>query len=475
MKKIMLHVRKIEIKTNNRLINFLSRCAGVKRFTYNWGLGQIKKALEEGNKPLKINDLKKYFNSIKEKDFGFVYESPKDCNQQAFDNLKKAFSGFFKKTSKFPRFKKKGVRDSFYLSNDKTKISKTGRSLWIPLLGWVSLKEKFEYKQSRKENKLISVTISRTADKWFASISMEIPDEDAPALKIISNNIIALDAGLKTKLTNSDGTTVESPKNMKRVQDNLARKQRSFQRMRDNFKQQVKINPELNELVKTRYNNRNELKNVPNTKHNLNKMKDEIARVHARLANMRRDENHKISTQLCRENQTITIEDLDIKGMMEDSKNSGNNRSFADNAIGQLFEFLEYKSIKYGTNLIKAGQFYPSSKNCSGCGNHKSDLTLKDRIYECEVCGLSVDRDFNASLNLLKYGLSYLRLQEKLTYEKTNSIWLENLKNVKNTTAGLAGINAWGDLTMIDVARYHSQTDMKEPGNSRDLLIEVER
>ena len=482
----MLYVRKIELKVNHRKNEFLSKCAGVKRVSWNWGLGEIKKALEEGRKPESIATLKKRFNQIKKELFPFVYDSPKDCNQQPFNNLKTAMSRFFSKTSKFPRFKRKKDGDSFYLSNDKTKVAQSGKSLWIPLLGWVGLKEKFPYKQDFKTNKLISVTISRQADKWFASISMEVPDEDAPKFKRTSNHILAADVGSKTKMVNSDGTEVASPRHLKKPQKRLAKKQRSVQRMRDNLKLQVEINPELNELVKTRYNFRAN-RNVPNSRHNLEKKNKEIQKLHATIANIRKDENHKLSNRLCRENQTIMIETLDFKEMMKQSRNHGQNRNLADNAIGQLFEFLDYKSKRYGGEIIKANKWFASSKDCSGCGNHKDDLTLTDRVYECKHCGLVVDRDLNAALNLLKYGLSYLVYFGKMSYKKANSIWLENLKKLEKNlckdklflkiknTAGLVGINAWGELTMIDISRYHSQTDLKEPGTSRTSLIRGER
>jgi putative transposase len=302
--------------------------------------------------------IKKEFNKIKESEFLWIYESPKDANQQAFTNLGSAFKKFFKKQTKYPKFKKKFQRDSFYVSNDQFKIVEN--QIKLPIIGIVKMTECLKF-----IGKIISCTISKTANRWFASVNVEM--KDYKKHKKIKNEIIGIDLGLKTFAVCSNGEKFEAPKPLKK----LKRKQRRLS---------------------------NKIKGSNNRKKEVQK----VAKLHYKIACIRKDFLHKLSTKICSENQTIILEDLKVSNMIKNHKLA---KSISDAAWSEFRRQITYKSEIFDNNLIIVDTFAPTSKTCSNCGCKKHDLKLSDRIFKCNECNFEIDRDLNASLNLYTLGL----------------------------------------------------------------------
>jgi putative transposase len=272
--------------------------------------------------------------------------------------LDTAFKRFFKGIAHRPRFKKRDrSRDSFYVGGDQVKIK--GKKIWVPNLGLVRLKESLRF-----TGKINSATFSRTANRWFVSIQVELIEESD---KCQSKETIGVDLGINKMAVLSDSSYVESPKPLKKNLRRLARYQRK--------------------LKKKEFKSKNYFK-----------QKTKVAKTHMRISNIRKDVLHKTTTYITKSFQKISIEDLHIKGMLKNHKLA---RAISDIGFGEFRRQLEYKSEMRGNVLFVADRFFPSSKKCSSCGDINRDLTLKDRTYACP-CGLSIDRDLNAALNLEK-------------------------------------------------------------------------
>jgi putative transposase len=368
----MILAHKIRLYPTNEQAIELTKACGCARFTYNWALDEWKKMYDAHKsnptfpKP-NANLLKKKFNSIKSEQFPWVYDSPKDANQRAFTNLNNAFQMFFKGISDYPVFKKKNNKMSFYISNDKFSVK--DYKIQLPRIGIVEMTEKLRF-----EGKIKSAAISKTANKWFVSIAVDVGDEVYKKSKseIIKNDVLGIDLGLTTFATGSDGSQVLAPKPLKKHLKQLKRLNRKYSRSKKDSK-------------------------------NREKARMRLAKKHATIANIRHDFLHKLTTQTCRENQTVVIEDLSVKKMM--MKNHHLAQAIGDVGWGEYRRQMAYKNQIYDANLIVAPPFYPSSKTCSCCGWVDNDLTLEDRTFECKECGLVMDRDLNASINLHTLGL----------------------------------------------------------------------
>jgi putative transposase len=349
---------KIELNPNKMQTEYFCKACGIARFTWNWGLAEWKRLHEEGLKTSGFG-LKKEFNAIKKESFPWVYEVTKYACQQPFFNLQAAFQNFFAGRAQFPNFKKKGIHDGFYIGNDHFEVN--GKKIRFPKLGWVRMRECLGF-----AGEIVCATVSRIADKWFVSISvkMEITPKTSE-----SQTVIGVDLGVKNLATISNGEVVEGPKAYCRLQKKLRRLQQTLSRREKGSK-------------------------------NRGKVRRQIARLHYRIACIRQDALHKLTTKLVRESDVIVIEDLNVKGMMRNGKLA--------KAIGDMgfFEFrrqLNYKSVIAGVRILVADRWFPFSKRCSICGKKHQDLTLSDRIFNCPNCEISLDRDCNAARNLKAY------------------------------------------------------------------------
>ena len=368
----MILAHKIELQANNQQRTYFAKASGTARFAYNWALANWKsqylahKENPASPKPTQ-GSLRKQLNAIKRTEFPWMLEVTKNAPQMAIIQLGEAFKRFFKGQARYPKFKKKGVRDSFTLTNDQFKLDDSLKRIKIPNLGWVRLREALRFK-----GKIMSATVSRQADKWFVSLSVET--EDLTHLRKAENQgIVGVDLGVKTLATFSNGETVTGSKPMKMLLARLKRLSRSLSRKKKGCA-------------------------------NWHKAKAKIAKLHARISNIRKETLHKLTSDLTRRFETICIEDLNVSGML---KNRRLSRHIADMGFYEFRRQLDYKASEMrGNQIIVADRFFPSSKTCSACGTVKQDLTLKDRVFKCQ-CGHNQDRDVNAAKNLANYAVSY--------------------------------------------------------------------
>jgi putative transposase len=354
----MIFAHQIALDLTQEQERYCRRAAGVARFSYNWALSEWQRQYQAGDKPTAFG-LKKQWNALKHEQYPWVAEIHKDANQQPFAHLATAFHKFMRHEARYPRFKKKGEHDSFYVSNDQCQIA--GKRLRIPILGWVRMREALRF-----TGKVMAVTVSRIAQRWYASISVQI--ESVP---VVCENqaTVGVDLGVARLATFSTGEIVEGPKPLRRL---LAKLQRCSR--------------QLSRKVKGSSNR--------------GKARNRLARLHARIAWQRKDALHKLTTNLVQRFGTIVVEDLHVKGLI------GNRHlalAISDMGFGMFRQMLIYKAEVAGVTVILADRWFPSSKLCSRCGCLCETLTLAARVFHCEACGFISDRDLNAALNLCTY------------------------------------------------------------------------
>ena len=353
---ILSHRIKLE-PTVEQLIG-LHKAAGCARYAWNWALTEWQSHYRATGKSPNVFELKKRWNREKP---AWVLESPKDANQQVFTYLKTAYTKFFKKIAGHPRLKRKGkARDSFYLSNDKFKL--TGTRVRIPRIGAVKLTESLRF-----TGRVLSATVSRTADRWFISVKVDLAI--SPTITPPTLDTLGIDVGLKHFAVYSDGSVQDAPKPLKAGLKRLQRLSRRHSRCKPASLNKVK-------LVKR------------------------LARHHYRVTYIRQDFLHKFTTQLASKAKTLVIEDLNIKGMV---RNRSLARSLQDAGLAEFRRQLAYKCQRNGTALVAADRWYPSTQLCSGCGA-KQKLDLSERTYHCHVCDIELNRDLNAAINLSTVG-----------------------------------------------------------------------
>lgn len=354
---------KTQLKLNSTQRSQLAKHAGTARHAYNWGLALCKQILdhnraspEEKIKFPTAIDLHKWLVALVKPENPWYYEASKCAPQYALKNLSNAFKGFWQKKRGFPRFKKKGVSDSFSLDGS---ITVDHRKVKVPVIGWLKTYEHLPQGVLPK-----SVTISRTADRWF--ISFKIETEPTVTPKTV--DVVGVDLGINHLATLSTGEVFDGAKSYKKYEQLLSRLQ---------------------------WLHRRKVKGSSNWK----KAQIEIARIHRKIANIRKDTLHKITTYIAKNHSLIGIEDLNVSGMLANQKLA---KAIADMGFWEFRRQLEYKCPLYGSKLIVVNRFYPSSKTCSNCNAVKESLPLQTRIYRCDECNFECDRDLNASINLEK-------------------------------------------------------------------------
>jgi putative transposase len=365
----MLRAHKIRLYPNNKQKTYFAKACGTARFAYNWGLAEWKRLHEAGEKANE-GEIRKALNAVKREQFPWMYEVTKCASQLAIKNdLNNAFKNFFEKRAGFPKFRKKGVHDSFSVSNDHFQIA--GMFVRLPHLGHVRLAESLRF-----DGKIMGAAISRTADKWYMAVQVEIPDPEP--MPIRKNQAAGVDLGVKAMATLSDGTIVSGAKASKQIEVKLRR-----------------LNKELSR--------RKGAKKGEKQSGNFKKTKHKLARLYARAANVRRDETHKLTSFLIKNHNPIGIEDLNVKEMMSGSRLA---RSVADMSFFEFRRQLEYKAKAVGVNVVVADKWFASSKTCSSCGHKLAELPLSVRQWTCPECGARHDRDVNAAINLKHYALN---------------------------------------------------------------------
>ena len=347
---------KIRLSPNSAQKTYFQKAAGCTRLAYNWGLGEWSSQFKNGGKPTAYG-LKKQFNSIKKAEFPFVYEVTKSACERAFFDLDSAFKSFFKKTSKYPRFKKRGKHDSFYISSQYIKLDKN--RIKIPKLGWVNMTENL-----RLQGRILSVTISKTAGMWFASIAVDIPD----GVECSDNQVhsaVGIDLGISNLATLSDGIVFENPRVTKKYERRLRQLNKSLARKKKGSS-------------------------------NWNKAKQKVSKLHYKIKCVRLDSIHKMTTWITQNYSDICLEDLNIAGML---KNKWLSKAISDASFYEIKRQLQYKAIR----VHFVDSWFPSTKLCMSCGQ-LHDMPLHKRVFKCD-CGVEdIDRDLHAAQNILRAG-----------------------------------------------------------------------
>jgi putative transposase len=365
----MILAHNIQLDPNNVQRTYFAKACGIARFAYNWALSEWKNRHEAGEIVTEAG-LRRQLNSMKRCSFPWMLEVTKCAPQLAIMDLGTAFKNFFNKRADFPRFKRKGVHDSFSISNDQFAI--VGVKIRIPNLGYVRMTE-----QLRFDGKIVGATVSRKADRWFVSIQVEIIDPIP--IHNSESQAVGVDMGVSDLITLSDGTKVAGAKPHKALLSRLRRLNKSLSR-----KQGAK---------------RGEKKSG-----NFIKAQKKLSRLHARIANIRNDETHKLTTSLTQQYGVVGIEDLNVSGM---AKNHSLARAVLDMSFFEFRRQIEYKAKMTGCVVVVADRFYPSSKLCSNCGEKNDRLQLSDRQWTCSFCDSRHDRDINAAINLKNNAVSY--------------------------------------------------------------------
>lgn len=385
----MHKAHQIQLNPTHRQKQLFTQACGCKRKSYNWALVEWDKWFRDGKKPSAMS-LVKHLNSIKKTEFPYFQDVSKSATQYAiwdladawkryFDRLKdgriaKGKTAFIKKHGVIgneeklknfgkPNFKKKGKSiDSFVAVEGCRSFKQADYKIHIPRIGKVKCSENLRF-----SGKVNSVIVKRIADKWFAVIQIETPNE-AP-LTYEKQVVIGVDLGIKTLATCSDGQVFENPKALKSNLKSLKRSQRSLSR---------------------------KVKGSNNRK----KQQMAVAKKYYRVSCIRNNALHQATSKIVNSGNVIVIEDLNVKGMI---KNKNLSRVISDVGFGEFRRQIEYKALWQNKTVIIADRFFASSKTCSCCGLKKEILKLNERTFCCFGCGLTIDRDFNAALNLAKY------------------------------------------------------------------------
>ena len=370
----MILSKKIRLYPTTEQEEKLWQSVGTARFIYNWTLNKQEENYKNSGKFISDNDLRKEITKLKKNELSWLNEVSNNVAKQSVKDACNAYKNFFKGLAHKPRFKsKKKSRPSFY--NDTSKLKVKEKLVLIEKVGWIKTKE-----QVLIDVKYTNPRISFDNKYWYLSVGVEV---ERPTLQLTGESL-GIDVGVKDLAVCSNGMTfknINKSKEVRRLKKTLKRKQRQCSR-------KYEMNKKGKEYVKTK---------------NIAKLEKQIKLIHRKLSNIRLNYIHQVTTKIVKTKPSrIVMEDLNIKGMMK-------NKHLSEAAMEQcLYNFkmiMKYKCEFYGIEFIEADRYYPSSKLCSSCGSIKRDLKLKDRTYKCS-CGLSINRDYNASINLSRYELA---------------------------------------------------------------------
>lgn len=362
----MLKAYKYKIKPTHQQQELLSKFFGCTRYIYNWGLNAKTSAYKENGKAINYLQLAKELTTLKQQqDHEWLNECTTEALQQSLRSLDNAFTLFFRKKAKYPRFKsKKHTRDTVKFIKS-VHFDFENWTVKLPKLGKVVLCENRTFDQSTCKQGTCTVSKDHCGTYWCVITVDDLQPKPTKA-KLVKDNAVGIDLGIKDYAILSDGTKFTNPKHLEKAQRNLAHLQKVFARKCKDSK-------------------------------NHERMRIKVSKCHRSITNQRNDFLHKLSTHLVRNYDVICLEDLNVKGM---EQNHHLARAIQGAAWSEFVRQLEYKSEWYGKNLLFIGRFEPSSKLCHKCGYINKELQLKDREWVCPVCGEKLDRDINAAMNI---------------------------------------------------------------------------
>lgn len=365
----MFLAHKILIRPTREQEDYFRRACGTRRFAYNWGLARYKEHLDElkagvrTDKP-QVRKIRDALVALKKTELPWLSEVSSHIVKGAFENLQSAFDKFFSKQNRFPKFASKhDGRDRFTIGRETdSTFAIDSKALRIPKLGWLKLAESLRF-----EGMIKFATISRQADRWFVSILVDVGDQRYHAPVVNPDMAIGVDLGINVLATLSNGKTFENPRAYRRHENKLRKLQRKLSK-------------------KTRGGE------------NYKRLKTKIAKVHARVVNIRTDALHKLTTYLTSDFGHVVIEDLNVKGMLKGRI----AKSLSDVSFYTIRTMLDYKSDLRGGQVYLVPRFFPSSQLCSRCGTKKK-IPRGERVYSCDHCGHTMDRDLNAAINICQH------------------------------------------------------------------------
>jgi putative transposase len=365
----VLRAFKTELDLNNHQKTACQRHAGAARYAYNWGLERKMACRQAGEKIPTSVDLHRELNTLKKTELAWMYEVSKCAPQEALRDLDKAFANFFRRVKEkkhgrkikvgHPRFKSKKNGPGSFRLNGVIRVFE--KAIQLPRLGRLRLKERGYLPIAGVH--ILSATVSEKGGRWFVSLQVE---QEIPEPQTANRPSVGLDLGINRMAQLSDGNYFENPRALKSALTKLKR---------------------LHRIVSRRK------KGSANRK----KAVHQLARTHTRVANIRKDALHKATTWLTKTKSAIVLEDLNVAGMI---KNHHLSQAICDVGLYEFRRQLIYKGVWYGSQVWIADRFYPSTKRCSQCGQIKDRIGLDERMYQCEYCGIVIDRDLNAAINL---------------------------------------------------------------------------
>ena len=377
----MILAKKVRLYPTEIQEQKLWQSVGTARFIYNWTIARQEENYKNGGKFIPDNDLRKEITQLKKTDLQWLSEVSNNVAKQSVKDACDSYKRFFKGLADKPRFKsRKKSKPSFY--NDNCKLRVKDKSVLIEKVGWVNIKPYSIPLGVKYSNPRISFD----GKYWYISVGIE---RELPNVELTDESI-GIDVGVKYLAICSNGMTfknINKTKEVKRLKKVLKRKQRKVSRKYD-------INK-----IKKGGENRCQFKKT----NNIIKLEKEIRLLHRRLTNIRSNHIHQATNKIVKiKPSRVVMETLNIKGMM---KNRHLSKAIAEQCLYEFKRQIQYKCKKYGIEFVEADKWFPSSKTCSCCGAIKKDLKLKDRVYQCS-CGLKIDRDLNASINLSRYKLA---------------------------------------------------------------------
>lgn len=373
----MILGRKVRLFPSEEQEKALWRSAGTARFVYNWTLARQEENYNNGNKFISDNDLRKEITQVKKEDeYRWLSEVSNNVAKQAVKDACAAYKRYFKKVSEKPKFKsRKRSKPSFY--NDNMKIKFRESSVLLEKVGWVSIKKN----QIPLGKKYSNPRVSYDGKYWYVAVGVEM---EKPELELTGESL-GIDVGIKDLAVCSNGKVYKNINKSK----GMRKKEKKLRRLQRQVSRKYEMNKSGGKFIKTS---------------NIVKLEKQIKLLHREISNKRNNYLHQTTSEIVKTKPSrVVMETLNIRGMMS-------NRHLAK-AIGKqgLYEFrrqLKYKCEFNGIEFVEADTWYPSSKTCSECGHVKTRLSLSERTYICEECGCVIDRDYNASINLSRYGLA---------------------------------------------------------------------
>lgn len=362
---------KTELDLNNEQGTSCLKHAGCARFAYNWGLAQCEDAYRTSKKFLSSKELHRRLNALKATEYPWMYDVSKCAAQESLRDLEQAYKNAFrrcklKKEGKFkgkvgfPVFKKRAKAiGSFTLTGS---IHVFEKSIQLPRLGILRLKEAGYLPQ---DVHVLSACVSEHAGRWYVSVQVK---EEQVKRESSARAEIGVDLGIKTLATLSDGRTFDNPRALKHQLKHLRRAEREKSRRTKGGKNRAKS-------------------------------RQKIARLHARIAHIRENATHQLTSYLCKNHALLAIETLAPSNMLQNQRLA---QAVAESSFGEITRQLLYKSEREQCHLVMVDRWYPSSKTCSSCGAIRDELNLSERTFVCFACGYVTDRDGNAAINILQ-------------------------------------------------------------------------